>query len=90
MGLGDVYKRQPYGLVHFQDSGGLVKPRPGERPLLLLHQSPASTRQFESAFKPLVARGIRFIAVDTPGSVSYTHLTLPPSDLVSISVGAVT
>ncbi len=65
--MGRGYARGPYGLVHFQDSGGLVKPRPGERPLLLLHQSPASTRQFESAFKPLVARGIRFIAVDTPG-----------------------
>lgn len=65
--MGRGYARGPHGLVHFQDSGGLVKTRPGERPLLLLHQSPASTRQFESAFKPLVARGIRFIAVDTPG-----------------------
>ncbi|KIQ95891.1 alpha/beta hydrolase fold [Lysobacter sp. A03] len=44
-----------------------MRPRPGERPLVLLHQSPQSTRQFESAFKPLVARGIRFIAIDTPG-----------------------
>lgn len=65
--MGRGYARGPYGLVHFQDSGGLVKTRLGERPLLLLHQSPQSTRQFESAFKPLVARGIRFIAVDTPG-----------------------
>ena len=65
--MGRGYARGPYGLVHFQDSGGLVQGRPGELPLLLLHQSPASTRQFESAFKPLVARGIRFIAIDTPG-----------------------
>lgn len=65
--MGRGYARGLYGLVHFQDSGGLVKPRPGERPLVLLHQSPQSTRQFESAFKPLVARGIRFIAIDTPG-----------------------
>ncbi|MCB1625028.1 MAG: alpha/beta hydrolase [Pseudomonadales bacterium] len=65
--MGRGYARGPYGLVHFQDSGGLVKLRPGEWPLVLLHQSPASTRQFEAAFKPLVARGIRLIAVDTPG-----------------------
>jgi pimeloyl-ACP methyl ester carboxylesterase len=65
--MGRGYARGPYGLVHFQDSGGLVQSRPGELPLVLLHQSPASSRQFESAFKPLVARGIRFIAIDTPG-----------------------
>ena len=65
--LGRGYARGPYGLVHFQDSGGLVQSRPGERPLVLLHQSPASTRQFERAFRPLVARGIRFVAIDTPG-----------------------
>ena len=65
--MGRGYARHLDRLVHFQDSGGLVKPRVGERPLVLLHQSPQSTRQFESAFKPLVARGIRFIAIDTPG-----------------------
>lgn len=65
--MGRGYARYLDGLVHFQDSGGLVKPPPGQQPLVLLHQSPQSTRQFESAFKPLVARGIRFIALDTPG-----------------------
>ena len=65
--LGRGYARGPHGLVHFQDAGGLVQPRRGELPLVLLHQSPSSTRQFEAAFKPLVARGIRFIAIDTPG-----------------------
>ncbi len=65
--MGRGYARGPYGLVHFHDSAGLVESRPGELPLVLLHQSPASARQFEAAFKPLVARGIRFVAIDTPG-----------------------
>jgi len=65
--VGRGYARGPYGLVHFQDAGGLVKPRAGERPLVLMHQSPSSSRQFEAAFKPLVAHGIRFVAIDSPG-----------------------
>ncbi|WP_187276565.1 alpha/beta fold hydrolase [Parahaliea maris] len=32
-----------------------------------MHQSPASARQFEAAFEPLSRRGIRFVAIDTPG-----------------------
>ncbi|KQP46297.1 hypothetical protein ASF44_24905 [Pseudorhodoferax sp. Leaf274] len=65
--MGRGYARGPHGLVHFHDSVGLVKPPAGELPLLLLHQSPASARQFERAFQPLVQRNVRFIAVDTPG-----------------------
>jgi len=65
--MGRGYARGPFGLVHFHDSVGLVRPAPGELPLLLLHQSPSSARQFEAAFAPLVQRGVRFIAVDTPG-----------------------
>jgi pimeloyl-ACP methyl ester carboxylesterase len=65
--MGRGYARGPCGLVHFHDSAGLVQSRRGELPLVLLHQSPASARQFEAAFKPLVARGIRFVAIDTPG-----------------------
>jgi pimeloyl-ACP methyl ester carboxylesterase len=64
--MGRGYARGPYGLVHFHDSAGLVKAGSGS-PLILLHQSPSSARQFEAAFRPLVARGIRFIAIDTPG-----------------------
>jgi pimeloyl-ACP methyl ester carboxylesterase len=65
--MGRGYARGPHGLVHFHDSSGLIKSRSNELPLVLLHQSPSSARQFEAAFKPLVARGIRFIAIDTPG-----------------------
>lgn len=65
--MGRGYARGPHGLVHFHDSAGLVKSPRNAVPLVLLHQSPASARQFEAAFKPLVARGIRFVAIDTPG-----------------------
>jgi pimeloyl-ACP methyl ester carboxylesterase len=65
--MGRGYARGPHGLVHFHDSAGLVERGGSTPPLVLLHQSPASARQFEAAFKPLVARGVRFVAVDTPG-----------------------
>ena len=65
--MGRGYARGPHGLVHFHDSAGLVEPRDGELPLLLLHQSPASARQFEAAFRPLAQRGLRIVAIDTPG-----------------------
>lgn len=61
------YAPGPHGLVHFHDSRPQVMPPAGDLPLLLLHQSPASARQFERAFGPLVRRNVRFVAVDTPG-----------------------
>ncbi|TXS91980.1 alpha/beta hydrolase [Parahaliea maris] len=65
--MGRGYARGPHGLVHFHDSAGLVDDAENKVPLVLLHQSPASARQFESAFGPLVERGVRFVAIDTPG-----------------------
>ncbi|MCU0760642.1 MAG: alpha/beta hydrolase [Steroidobacteraceae bacterium] len=65
--MGRGYARGPYGLVHFHDNAGLAKPRAGELPLLLLHQSPSSARQFEAAFRPLARREVRCVAIDTPG-----------------------
>ena len=55
------YADGPFGLVHFHDNGadGL--------PLILCHQSPQSARQFDEALPELAKRGIRAIAVDTPG-----------------------
>ncbi len=54
------YADGPFGQVHYQD---------GEKgqPLVMLHQAPMSSRQFENVFGPLLARGIRPIAVDMPG-----------------------
>ena len=54
------YADGPYGLVHFQDTGS-------GRPLILLHQAPMTSRQFDSVYPILADRGIRAIGVDTPG-----------------------
>jgi pimeloyl-ACP methyl ester carboxylesterase len=55
------YANGPFGQVHYQDgaNNGL--------PLLLIHQAPMSSRQFESVFQPFIDRGIRPIAIDCPG-----------------------
>lgn len=76
--MGRGYARGPHGLVHFHDAGGLVESRQGELPLFLLHQSPESARQFEAVFQPLVRRGIRFIAIDTPGFGCSDPTDFPP------------
>lgn len=61
------YARGPHGLVHYHDSGARVRPGGASLPLVLLHQSPMSARQFDAALEPLAMRGIRSIAIDTPG-----------------------
>lgn len=54
------YADGPFGQVHYQDTEtGL--------PLVLCHQAPMSTRQFDQAYGPLAKRGIRAIGVDMPG-----------------------
>ena len=55
------YAVGPYGQVHFQDGGG------SGLPLVMIHQAPMSSRQFENVYGPLLARGIRPIGVDCPG-----------------------
>ncbi len=54
------YVDGPFGQVHFQDAGK-------GRPLVMFHQAPMSSRQFESVFKYLIDQGIRPIAIDLPG-----------------------
>lgn len=54
------YVDAPTGQVHYRSIGE-------GRPLLLLHQSPSSSRQFEAALPLLAGAGIRAIAMDTPG-----------------------
>jgi pimeloyl-ACP methyl ester carboxylesterase len=55
------YADGPFGQVHYYDGAnkGL--------PLVMIHQAPMSSRQFENVFKPLMDRGIRPIAIDCPG-----------------------
>jgi pimeloyl-ACP methyl ester carboxylesterase len=54
------YANGPFGQVHFQDTGSGA-------PLILCHQAPQSSRQFDNVYGPLAKRGIRAIGVDTPG-----------------------
>lgn len=55
------YALGPYGQVHFQDGGGKGLP------LVMIHQAPMSSRQFENVYAPLMALGIRPIGIDCPG-----------------------
>jgi pimeloyl-ACP methyl ester carboxylesterase len=69
----------PTGQVHYRTMGD------GE-PLLLLHQSPSSSRQFEAALPLLAAAGIRAIAMDTPGYGLSDIPAGPPTITVYASV----
>ena len=55
------YAPGPCGQVHYQDSGG------SGLPLVMIHQAPMTSRQFENVYAPLMARGIRPIGIDCPG-----------------------
>lgn len=54
------YADGPDGQVHYRDAGQ-------GQPLVLLHQTPCHLGQFAAAWPPLVAAGLRPIAIDTPG-----------------------
>lgn len=51
----------PHGQVHYRTGGE------GGAPLLLLHQSPLSSRQFDPACARLIAAGRHVLAIDLPG-----------------------
>jgi pimeloyl-ACP methyl ester carboxylesterase len=55
------YFDAPVGQVHFRMAG------PGGRPLVLLHQSPLSSTQFDAVLPGLAARGFHALALDMPG-----------------------
>lgn len=56
------YFEGPLGQVHYRRMAF-----PGGRPLLLLHQSPLSSTQFEAVLPRLQARGYDAVALDLPG-----------------------
>ena len=62
------YADGPFGQIHFQDTGG------DGLPLILSHQSPLTSRQFDNVFKGLAAAGFRAVAIDTPG-FGYSDVT---------------
>ena len=54
------YATGPFGQVHFQDTETGT-------PLVLCHQAPMSSRQFDSVYGLLSRSGIRAIGIDMPG-----------------------
>ncbi|SHK98565.1 Pimeloyl-ACP methyl ester carboxylesterase [Pseudonocardia thermophila] len=56
------YVRAPWGQVHYRCGGDPTAPT-----VLALHQSPLSSATFEAVIEPVVRRGVRMVALDTPG-----------------------
>lgn len=54
------YADGPFGQIHYRDTGIGT-------PLVLCHQAPMSSRQFDSVYGLLVEKGIRAIGIDAPG-----------------------
>jgi pimeloyl-ACP methyl ester carboxylesterase len=54
------YADGPFGQIHFQMLGD------GD-PLVLLHQAPMTSSQFDNVYAPLAERGFRAIGIDMPG-----------------------
>ncbi|MGD9988915.1 alpha/beta fold hydrolase [Pseudonocardia sp.] len=56
------YVDLPWGQVHYRHGGDADAPA-----VLILHQSPLSSATYEAVVEPLVRRGLRVVAPDTPG-----------------------
>ena len=54
------YADGPFGQVHFQVLGDGA-------PLVLLHQAPMTSGQFDNVYAPLAERGFKAIGIDMPG-----------------------
>lgn len=55
-----AYADGPYGQIHFQQMGEGA-------PIVLLHQAPMTSGQFDNVYVPLAQRGLRAIGIDMPG-----------------------
>jgi len=55
------YADGPFGQVHFQDTGG------DGPPLILCHQAPLTSRQYDTVYPVFAKAGVRAIGIDTPG-----------------------
>lgn len=55
------YADGPFGQVHFQDTEG------NGTPLILCHQAPLTSRQYDNVYGRLYDAGFRAIGIDTPG-----------------------
>jgi pimeloyl-ACP methyl ester carboxylesterase len=54
------YADGPFGQIHYQQLGA-------GKPLILLHQAPMTSGQFDNVYEPLARRGFRAIGIDMPG-----------------------
>ncbi len=54
------YADGPFGQIHYQTLGD-------GKPLVLLHQAPVTSSQFDLVYEPLARRGFRPIGIDMPG-----------------------
>lgn len=72
-GIRRGYLDAPHGQVHYEAGGD------GGRPLLLLHQSPLSSRQFAPAYRALLAAGYHVVGIDMPGFGRSDPLPEPPT-----------
>ena len=55
------YAAGPFGQVHYQDTGG------DGIPLILCHQAPITSRQYDNVYGLLKEAGCRAVGIDTPG-----------------------
>jgi pimeloyl-ACP methyl ester carboxylesterase len=67
-----AYVDGPFGQVHFQYA-------PAGDPLVILHQTASSSRQFVRVYPLFAARGFRPIGIDLPGFGGTDPTTAPPS-----------
>lgn len=67
-----AYADGPFGQIHFQAAAQ-------GRPLVLLHQAVMHSDQFANVFGPLIARGLRPIAIDMPGFGMSDATAAPPT-----------
>jgi pimeloyl-ACP methyl ester carboxylesterase len=66
------YADGSFGQIHYQDTGVGA-------PLVLLHQAPMTSHQFDPVFAPLAERGFRAIAIDAPGAGQSDPPEQPPT-----------
>ena len=66
------YAQAPFGLIHYRDTGK-------GRPLILMHQAPMSSQQYNTVYPLFAAAGVRAIGIDSPGYGNSDPTTLAPT-----------
>ncbi|GAM06613.1 alpha/beta fold hydrolase [Novosphingobium sp. MBES04] len=58
------YTDGPYGQIHYRHEGAVTQTRGA---IVLLHQAPMTSAQYDNVLRPLAAHGFHAIAIDMPG-----------------------